>query len=134
MGPNLNPPLREGVQPNVHPVLQPNHKSEGVQPNVNPSLQPNHESRGVQPNINPSLQPNHENGGVQLNVNPSLQPNFDSVPMAGSSEEPQLMLFDLLATMMSEQPNASLQPNLWYLSSEERQLSQPQSAGDEFCK
>ena len=48
------------------------------------------ESGGVQPNVNPSLQPNHESGGVQTNVNPSLQPNIDSVPRAGSSEEPQL--------------------------------------------
>ncbi|KAK4838500.1 hypothetical protein QYF36_014216 [Acer negundo] len=31
-----------------------------------------------------------ESGGVQPNVNPSLQPNLNSVPRAGSSEEPQL--------------------------------------------
>ena len=77
-------------------------ESGGVQPNVNPSLQPNHESGGVQLNVNPPLQPNHDSGGVQSNVNPSLRPNLDSVPIAGSSEEPQ--------------------------------LSQPQSAVQELCK
>ncbi|KAK3220188.1 hypothetical protein Dsin_014158 [Dipteronia sinensis] len=71
-------------------MLIPCCNQKGVQPNVIPSLQPNHESGGVQPNVNLSLQPNYESEGVQLNVNPSFQQNNDSVPRAGSSEEPQL--------------------------------------------
>ncbi|KAK0596319.1 hypothetical protein LWI29_014618 [Acer saccharum] len=92
-------------------------ESGGVQPNVNPSLQPNHESGGVQLNVNPSLIPNHESGGLQPNVNPSLQPNHDS-----GGVQPNV--------------NPSLRPNLDSVpragSSEEPQLSQPQSAVQEL--
>ncbi|KAK4836817.1 hypothetical protein QYF36_000425 [Acer negundo] len=67
---------------------------------------------------------------------PESEPEI--LPRAGSSEESQLMLFDLLSSIqtiiMSEQPNVnpSLQPNIDSVpragSSEEPQLSQPQSA------
>ncbi|TXG68622.1 hypothetical protein EZV62_003557 [Acer yangbiense] len=83
-------------------------------------------SEGVQPNVNPSLQPNHESGGVQPNVNPSLQPNLDSVPRAGSSEEPQL-------SQPQSAADGGVQPNVNPGGSAHHpQLTETQSAPNEI--
>ncbi|KAK1549134.1 hypothetical protein Q3G72_026601 [Acer saccharum] len=86
------------------------------------------ESEGVQPNVNPSLQPNHESGGVQPNVNPSLQPNLDSVPRAGSSEEPQL-------SQPQSAADGGVQPNVNPGGSAHHpQLTETQSAPNEIAR